>query len=175
LRRLDIALGLGGASRSHSSQSGSSTEWIIVGCLNQTSSDWIVTNVLDDGVRIIFVSKDAVEVPRLPESPPDERPRDIRCSLLRGAHKDAQIRVLRLSFHQEVKMIGHEAVRENVKVIARRNVRKLQPHGVDDSRICEAANVRKCTYRQEIAATPNVRTILKTSWSHEAHSADPAP
>src|SRR5207237_8807790 len=72
-------------------------------------------------------------------------------------------------------VVGHEAVRKNLEVVCVRGVHKLQPHIVHEAVVGEARAVRKRAQRKEITASPDIRTIRETSWSHVTDRADHAP
>lgn len=104
-------------------------EWVVFDSRSDSRPHGIVENVSNDHVRDLSGPKHPLVVPLLPQLRHVQlQPKDERRSLLGELHESTKVGV-RASFDEEMDMVRHEAVREDLKVLVDARTLYLQECG----------------------------------------------
>ena len=96
-------------------------------------------------------------VTRLPQPAPYSAAHAVSRTLLRNVHERFQICVAAQTFNKHMQVIGHEAVRKNLKLVEDRSVLELEPYVVNYGCIGEMRLPLKRPQRKEITTPPAIR------------------
>src|SRR4051812_27554357 len=102
-------------------------------------------------------------------------PEGIRGTLLGDADKSAEVRAVAGSLDDEMHMIGHEAVRKDVKPLIVCRTPELLLRSVNDGGGCESFKLVSRADGNEISVQTEVGEALDPLWSHAGQSAVPGP
>ena len=94
-------------------------EWIVFYPFDEAGSDRILQDISDDRVRTLVFAEDSLERITLPQSFLELAGMLVGRILLRAGNEPLAVGFVGLAFYEEVKVVGHEVVRNNCKPVFR--------------------------------------------------------
>lgn len=106
--------------------------WVVVDVADQTSANRVGENVARGGHERFVAAKCAIEVAGLPQSSLFLPPEGVARSLFDRLHDAMQIAGVVTAIEYQVDMVGHEAIREDVKPVSLGVPKYLASHECHD-------------------------------------------
>ena len=92
-------------------------------------------------------------------------------SLFRDLNEPLEVSVVAAAFDNEVKVIGHEAVRKDCEVFFSRSLHDSRSRGLDKLRSCEVRRAVRRAECQEISIQTAIGEALNAARSSQCHAA----
>ena len=137
---------------------------------HEPRADWILEDILRHPANVLIVSKYMLVAIALPECPLISLLVVEAGELFRACYEFQSIRLVGHSFHQQMQMIGYEAVRSNCKGLVDGRSPNLQGDELHGGSISKELLFGMAAERQEVSMQTDVVKCPKMSWAVCGHT-----